>query len=176
MIQTRKKIGHKINRRFTEEEDMILKKLVKLYGDSNWIKISNRMPGRNSRQCKDRWCLYLSPNTNRSPWTAEEEQRLLELAKKYKKKWTEISKFFDGRPDTQIKNKWKTLVNRQEKPDKVNSPSEEITKCEKTKQTSNEQLEFYFEIMDEIVQNFGFDDKFNWDPFSSNSLFFFNCI
>ena len=99
-------------RRFTQEEDDQLKELVKLYGESNWIMISCKMEHRNSRQCKDRWEEYLSPTTNRTPWSKEEELRLMTLVSQYGKKWLFLSKFFDRRPDSQIRNKFKTIEHK----------------------------------------------------------------
>ena len=103
---------HKVNRRFTPEEDQKLTELVQLYGAGNWIFIASCMKTRNSRQCKDRWCQYLSPEANQSAWTEEEEERLKQLYQKYNGKWLEIGKYFEGRALSQIRNKWKTLERR----------------------------------------------------------------
>ena len=107
--QTKKAKG---NRRFTKKEDDQLIELVKKYGESNWIIISCKMEHRNSRQCKDRWQQYLSPTTNRSPWTNEEEFLLMTLVAQYGKKWLHLSKFFYQRPPSQLRNKYKTLLNK----------------------------------------------------------------
>ena len=48
--------------KFTKEEDEMLKNLVENFGDNNWQVISSKMPGRNSRQCRERWQNYLSPD------------------------------------------------------------------------------------------------------------------
>ena len=70
------------------------------------------MDHRNSRQCKDRWQQYLSPETNRTPWSKEEEIRLMALVSQYGKKWLFLSKFFDRRPDAQLRNKFKTIEHK----------------------------------------------------------------
>ena len=103
---------HKINRRFTIQEDNKLKELVSIYGEKSWILIASKMGNRNSRQCKERWCQYLSPSANKNPWTKEEEERLKILVKELNGKWIEIAKHFNGRADAQIRNKWKTLQRR----------------------------------------------------------------
>ena len=105
-------LRHKVNRRFTQEEDETLTKLVKLYGAGNWLFIASCMKTRNSRQCKDRWYQYLSPESNQSPWTEEEEKKLRELVQQYNGRWLEIGKFFEGRALSQIRNKWRTLERR----------------------------------------------------------------
>ena len=98
--------------KFTIEEDEKLKSLVKKYGENKWDEISNEMPGRNLRQCKDRWMYYLSPNVNTAPWSNEEEQKLIQLVKEIGPYWVKIAALFDRRTDTQIKNKWNVLKRR----------------------------------------------------------------
>ena len=109
---TKQVLYHKINRRFTIQEDQKLTELVSIYGERSWPLIASKMENRNSRQCKDRWCQYLSPSANKTPWTEEEENRLVILVKELNGKWKEIAKHFDGRADAQIRNKWKTLMRR----------------------------------------------------------------
>ena len=108
----RNPFSHKVIRRFTPAEDEKLTKLVKLYGAGNWLFIASCMKTRNSRQCKDRWLQYLSPDSNQSAWTEEEEERLRTLYHQYNGHWLEIGKYFEGRALAQIRNKWKTLERR----------------------------------------------------------------
>ena len=61
--------------RFSNEEDKKLKELVNKHGDKDWIIISSYMPGRNSRQCRERWNNYLS-QLEYAAWTGQEEKRL----------------------------------------------------------------------------------------------------
>jgi hypothetical protein len=46
--------------RFRLEEDSALIDLVTRYGVHSWALISAQLPGRNARQCRDRWNHYLS--------------------------------------------------------------------------------------------------------------------
>ena len=100
---------HRINRKFTSQEDTTLKKLVHDLGENSWSDISLKMKDRNPRQCHDRWFYYLSPKINNSPWTPEEDERLITLCYQLNGKWVKISKYFKGRTDTQIKNRWNIL-------------------------------------------------------------------
>ena len=93
------------NRKFRPEEDRRLRNLVKKYGEMSWDEIAAKMEGRNVRQCHDRWYYYLSPALNISPWTEEEDKKLIMLTQEYNGKWVEISKKFNRRTDVQIKNR-----------------------------------------------------------------------
>lgn len=91
---------------FTPEEDKQLIELVKEFGDRNWRMISKKMEKRTTRQCRERYRNYLSPNLTNGPWTAEEdlllEQKYVELGPK----WAAIAQFFKNRSDVNIKNRW----------------------------------------------------------------------
>lgn len=95
---------------FKPEEDIMLISLVNMYGLNNWTKISSQMPNRSKRQCKERYLLFLSPNIKNLPWTLEEDLRLIEMLKIFGKKWTIIAKFFNGRSDINIKNRYHMRV------------------------------------------------------------------
>ena len=103
---------HRLNRRFSEQEDEMLIKLVNIYGPRNWTFIASHLGTRNARQCRDRWFSYLSPDSNPLPWTQEEEERLRALVVKFDYDWQEIKKYFNGRAIPQIRNKWRTLERR----------------------------------------------------------------
>jgi hypothetical protein len=57
--------GHrapKIHRfRFTLNEDHILTDLMMRGGSKSWTWVASHLPGRNSRQCRDRWNHFLAP-------------------------------------------------------------------------------------------------------------------
>lgn len=60
---------------------------------------------------------YLSPKLNKNPFTEQEDKTLLELVQNMGPKWVSIAKYFNGRTDNQIKNRYKVL-NRKIKNDK----------------------------------------------------------
>ncbi|KAK8864047.1 hypothetical protein M9Y10_011741 [Tritrichomonas musculus] len=92
--------------KFLPEEDEQLRELVDKYGINSWDTIAECMPGRNARQCRERWKHYLSSNRGKAPWTEEEDKLLLEKMEELGPKWTKIATFFEDRTDIQIKTRW----------------------------------------------------------------------
>ena len=80
-----KKVHQKM--KFTHEEDEQLRRLVKVFGDNSWSEVASCMPGRNKRQCKERWTNYLSPTVNNAPWTVAEDSLLLQ---KTRRAWSQV--------------------------------------------------------------------------------------
>ncbi|KAH0786587.1 Myb-like DNA-binding domain containing protein [Histomonas meleagridis] len=94
---------------FTPEEDSLLVQLVRIHGVNKWDVVASFMPDRNARQCRERWKSFLSPGIVNAPWTHEEDLKLVELYKKYGAKWAKITKFFVGRSDCNVKNRWQKI-------------------------------------------------------------------
>lgn len=110
-----KRPSYKPHSKFCEDEDKRLRELVAQYGDNSWIQIASQMPGRNSRQCRERWMNYLSPHLNVNDWTPEEDDMLLEKHKEYGTSWVRICKFFEGRTDQMCKNRFFLLKRKIDK-------------------------------------------------------------
>ena len=82
--------------------------MVERYPEKNWDFIASQLPGRNRRQCRERWKHYLSGDKTK-PWTHEDDELLLKKYAEIGPKWSLISSFFESRTDTQIKNRWQKL-------------------------------------------------------------------
>ena len=74
--------------------------------------MADYLPGRTGKQCRERWCNHLCPNINKSPWSLEEEILLLLIHNKKGNKWSEISKYLNGRTDNTIKNHWNSSMKK----------------------------------------------------------------
>ena len=68
---------------WTIEEDELLREAVKKYGGRNWKKISDLIKDRTDVQCLHRWQKVLRPGLVKGPWTSEEDDKVLELVKKW---------------------------------------------------------------------------------------------
>ena len=93
-------------KRFTEAEDARLKALVKKDGIRNWEEIARRMPGRSSRQCRDRYNNYLFKEILHKPWTPEEDKIIIEKYQIFGPHWVKISQFLEARSGNNVKNRW----------------------------------------------------------------------
>ncbi|KAK9103365.1 hypothetical protein Sjap_020619 [Stephania japonica] len=97
---------------WTEEEDIILAKVVNTYRGRNWKKIAEHFPGRSDVQCLHRWQKVLNPDLVKGPWTKEEDDRIIELVGKYgSKKWSVIAQSLPGRIGKQCRERWHNHLN-----------------------------------------------------------------
>ena len=97
-------------RPFTPQEDIQLYQLVQIYGTDKWTLIASHMGDRTSRQCRERYRSFLAPTITNRPWTREEDNLLIELHTKFGSKWSLITKYFQGRSDCNVKNRWSQFV------------------------------------------------------------------
>ncbi|XP_076347016.1 transcriptional activator Myb-like isoform X2 [Tachypleus tridentatus] len=98
--------------RWSKDEDEKLKILVEKHGSDDWMYIANFFPDRNELQCQQRWQKVVSPDLIKGPWTKEEDEKVVELVKKYgPKKWTLIAKHLRGRIGKQCRERWHNHLN-----------------------------------------------------------------
>ncbi|GLT92312.1 hypothetical protein SLE2022_101520 [Rubroshorea leprosula] len=106
--------GKKLHRGpWQEDEDELLNTFVSLLGSQRWDFIA-RVSGlkRSGKSCRLRWLNYLRPNIKHGHISAEEEQIILQLHKRWGNKWARIAERLPGRTDNDIKNYWRTYLRR----------------------------------------------------------------
>lgn len=112
------------------KEDCLLNELVETYAPSllepkqsqrnvKWALLAmklNHLSGHGlklAKHCKERWLNHLSPFLNKGDWTEEEDIHLMDHAVALRRKWTKMAEMFPGRTQHQVKNRFLSLVARE---------------------------------------------------------------
>lgn len=108
MAQVKEKTAKRYtkNRKFTKEEDDRLRELVKLYGEGHWIKVAEKMPGRNRKQVRERYVNFVKKERSFAEFTAEEDTLILDFVQTKGRRWILISNMLPGRTPIMIKNRY----------------------------------------------------------------------
>ncbi|RWR94527.1 R2R3 transcription factor MYB108-like protein 1 [Cinnamomum micranthum f. kanehirae] len=99
---------------WTIEEDIILVNYIAKHGEGRWNSLA-RCAGlrRTGKSCRLRWLNYLRPDVRRGNITLEEQLLILELHSRWGNRWSKIAQHLPGRTDNEIKNYWRTRVQKQ---------------------------------------------------------------
>lgn len=65
-------------------------------------QISDHMPGRVGKQCRERYLNHLDPSLRHGPWTEEEERLLLSLHARLNNQWAEIARQIPGANEKKV--------------------------------------------------------------------------
>ena len=96
-------------KKWTNEEDEQLIKIVKENNEKNWKKISSYFQNKNPLQCFSRY-KRIKPGIRRGFWRKEEDELILSLIKKYGKNWSKISHLIKTRNGKQIRDRYINIL------------------------------------------------------------------
>uniref|UniRef100_A0A7S3EFQ1 Uncharacterized protein n=1 Tax=Rhodosorus marinus TaxID=101924 RepID=A0A7S3EFQ1_9RHOD len=101
-------------KRWTAEEDVLLRSLVEKHGPLRWNVIAENFDGRDGQHLRLRWMNHLRPSLDKKPWTPKEDETILRLQRLYGNSWVRIANSLPGRSDNAIKNRFYLLKKYQE--------------------------------------------------------------
>lgn len=95
-----------MGRNWDENEDNILKQLVATHG-KQWNLIAQHLPKRTASQVAARWEKCLDPNITKGPFTAEEDQQIINyVAQNGPRGWPRITTILPNRSSKQCRERW----------------------------------------------------------------------
>ena len=94
----------------TIDEDRLIAEHVRDNGAKQWIDLTKLIPGKSSKQCRERWYNHLDPERKTGDWCESEIRAILDGHRRYGSRWVEISKSVPGRNDNTIKNLWNSCM------------------------------------------------------------------
>lgn len=92
--------------KWSASEDAALIAAVKKLGTKSWKDISDLVPGRSGKQCRERYTGQLAPSISKEIWTSDEDEALISAQKIHGNRWALISKILTGRSSISVKNRW----------------------------------------------------------------------
>lgn len=92
---------------WSPQEDDLLRRLV-ASEQKNWGEVAAKIPGRTSKQCRERWHNHLDPNIVRGAYSPEEDRIILEAQARLGNRWSVIAAMLPGRTEDAVKIRWKS--------------------------------------------------------------------
>merc|ERR1719197_1457031 len=91
------------------EEDEQLRAAVRLHGSSSWPAVAAIIPGRNCKQCRERWNNYLDPTLKKGCWEPAEDKALVKGQEMFGSRWSLLAKLLPGRSQIQVRDRCRVL-------------------------------------------------------------------
>lgn len=169
--------------KFLPSEDKTISDLVSIYG-TDWKLISQSFgPTRTKRQLRERWQNYLNPDCNPT-YTEEEDTMLMDLVTEIGTKWAKIAEIIGKKSAISCRNRHRILIKEKNKKsgskssknsnhknsEVVNNLNEKNQTNEKLENSQNDSPKLDSNSIDNMFDNFEFDDDIGSSFFYSSPL------
>lgn len=115
---------------WTLDEDNLLIHYITCHGEGRWNSLAKSSGlKRTGKSCRLRWLNYLKPDVKHGNLTPQEQLLILELHSKWGNRWSKIAQHLPGRTDNEIKNYWRTKVQKQARHLKIDSNSKRFVEA-----------------------------------------------
>ncbi len=99
---------------WNKEEDKLLVILAEKLKEKHWKEISKHFSKKNSLQCFSRY-RRIRPGIIKGTWKTDEDNKIIDLVKKFGKSWSKISKIIGTRNGKQIRDRFINVLNPENK-------------------------------------------------------------
>jgi hypothetical protein len=103
---------------WTQEEDEILSNAATRFGAHSWKEVAETLPGRNAKQCRERWFNRLNPQVKKGPFEAWEDHFIMNRQHEIGNRWSVIAQELPGRTASGVKNRGYSSLRTMEWPEK----------------------------------------------------------
>ena len=100
-----------------EEDTQLLNMVKKMCMPIKWSLVSQSMPDRTGKQCRERYVNHLNPRLKNCDWSPAEDATIFHLYNTCGSQWAKMSKMIPGRTDNGIKNRFHNLRRQLERED-----------------------------------------------------------
>jgi hypothetical protein len=97
---------------FSEAEDILIMAFVRDQTDPDFREITQILPQRSAKQCRERWSNHLRPGIRKGPWTPDEDNMIWQLWLEHPKQWSVIAASLPGRTDNAVKNRFNSSISK----------------------------------------------------------------
>lgn len=103
---------------WTKDEDALLLNIVQsMRMPMKWSIVSQSLPDRTGKQCRERYVNHLNPRLKVTDWSPLEDATIFHLYNTIGSHWAKMSKMIPGRTDNGIKNRFHNLRRQLERED-----------------------------------------------------------
>ncbi|KAJ1282535.1 hypothetical protein BS78_03G059900 [Paspalum vaginatum] len=96
-------------RPWTGDEDARLQRLAKEHGFHSWRRVASHLPGRSTKECRDRWRHCLARDVYHRPFTASDDDELVRLYVRHAGCWTDMSRAVYARTSRLLRHRWREI-------------------------------------------------------------------